>query len=97
MPAAPTPRETSKRRSSSARRTSKKDENFDPLDTRAFSHAGLAVLGHGEHEALAVRDYRRGRELAPAAGIIDIGRTVFSCFGSAPTVARLADRLFGNG
>jgi hypothetical protein len=69
--------------------------NFDPLDTRAFAHAGLAMLGRRGHEELAVQDYRRARELAPARGIVDIGRTVFSCFGSTPQVRHMEQRLFG--
>jgi tetratricopeptide (TPR) repeat protein len=71
-------------------------ENFDPLDTRAFAHAGLALLGFTGHEDLAVQDYQRARELASARGIVDIGKTVFSCFGSTPPVERMANRLFGN-
>jgi tetratricopeptide (TPR) repeat protein len=69
-------------------------KNFDPFDTRAFAHAGLALLGAEGHEDLAVRDYRSARELASGGGIVHIGRTVFSCFGSTPAVERIAKRLF---
>jgi hypothetical protein len=70
-------------------------ENFDPLDTIAFSHAGLALLGRPSHADLAVHAYQRARELAPAAGIVDIGLTAFSCFGHDPAVAEIGVRLFG--
>src|SRR5262249_9783758 len=59
-------------------------ENFDPLDTLAFSHAGLALLGRQEHIERAVTGYRRARKLAPAPGIVDIGRKVFFCLGRTP-------------
>ena len=71
-----------------------KYENFDPLDTLAFAHAGLALLGRDGHADTAVNKYQRARALASAAGIVDIGRTVFSCFGSNPSVKRLTERLF---
>jgi len=70
-------------------------ENFDPMDTLALAHAGMALLGREGDAELAVQKYQRARELATARGIVDIGRTVFSCFGPDPAATRLGKRIFG--
>ena len=68
-------------------------ENFDNVDTLAFSHAGLAIIGQSVHVDLAVRAYCRARQLAAGGGIVDIGRTALSCFGDDPAVTKMADAL----
>jgi tetratricopeptide (TPR) repeat protein len=68
-------------------------ESFDHLDTSAFAHAGMTLLGEQEHRQKAIAAYQRARAIAPAPGIRDFGLLVFSCFGSEPAVINLRDQL----
>jgi tetratricopeptide (TPR) repeat protein len=64
-------------------------ECFEDLDTAAFAHAGLTLIGEEDHRRKAIATYQRARTLAPASGINDINLVVFSCFGDDPSVLRL--------
>ena len=53
-------------------------ESFDFLDTKAFSLAGLDLLGESQDISVIRETYSAARSLCNRKGVVDIGRFVFS-------------------